>query len=67
MNTLSLPLPATALDTGHLGSISATPGAAMLTVASDLLLRGRRVIQIEHNGVLYQLRATKLGKLILTK
>ena len=41
--------------------------AAELTLASDLLMRGRKVIQIEHNGALYQLRATKLGKLILTK
>lgn len=41
--------------------------AAELTLASDLLMRGRKVIQIQHNGALYQLRATKLGKLILTK
>ena len=26
-----------------------------------------RHVQIEHNGAVYQLRATKLGKLILTK
>lgn len=36
-------------------------------VASTSLLRGRPYVQIEHNGALYQLRATKLGKLILTK
>ena len=41
--------------------------AADITLASDLLMRGRKVIQIQHNGALYQLRATKLGKLILTK
>lgn len=37
------------------------------TVASDALLRGRSLVHIEHNGALYQLRATRLGKLILTK
>jgi hemin uptake protein HemP len=36
-------------------------------VASSELLRGRKSVQIEHNGALYQLRATKFGKLILTK
>lgn len=36
-------------------------------VASTTLLGGQPYVQIEHNGALYQLRATKLGKLILTK
>lgn len=36
-------------------------------VTSATLLRGRPYVQIEHNGALYQLRATRLGKLILTK
>jgi hemin uptake protein HemP len=36
-------------------------------VPSSRLLRGRKSVQIEHNGALYQLRATKFGKLILTK
>ena len=34
---------------------------------SDDLLRGRRVVEIDHNGELYRLQATRLGKLILTK
>ena len=37
------------------------------TLPSSVLLRGRKTVQIEHNGSLYQLRATKYGKLILTK
>ncbi len=37
------------------------------TVPSDALLRGRSAVHIEHNGTLYLLRATRLGKLILTK
>ncbi len=36
-------------------------------VPSTTLLQGRSVVQIEHNGALYQLRNTRLGKLILTK
>lgn len=71
MTTLHLP-PSPALDDPRAGSrvtanAHASSLAAAATVASDLLLRGRKVIQIEHNGALYQLRATKLGKLILTK
>ncbi|MGV2287072.1 hemin uptake protein HemP [Trinickia sp. YCB016] len=34
---------------------------------SDALLQGRSHISIAHNGETYQLRATRLGKLILTK
>lgn len=36
-------------------------------VSSAQLLQGRKAVQIEHNGALYMLRTTKLGKLILTK
>ncbi|WP_233863665.1 hemin uptake protein HemP [Paraburkholderia adhaesiva] len=34
---------------------------------STTLLQGRSVVDIKHNGETYQLRATRLGKLILTK
>ncbi|MDN7850405.1 hemin uptake protein HemP [Burkholderia seminalis] len=36
-------------------------------VNSDALLQGHSHISIAHNGETYQLRATRLGKLILTK
>jgi hemin uptake protein HemP len=36
-------------------------------VSSDSLLRGRRLIEITHNGEIYRLQATRQGKLILTK
>lgn len=36
-------------------------------LASEHLLRGRREVAISHNGAIYRLRATRLGKLILTK
>lgn len=51
----SVPRPATA------------PSGMPEVVTSTALLRGKPYVQIEHNGALYQLRATKLGKLILTK
>jgi hemin uptake protein HemP len=34
---------------------------------SEVLLRGRRLVEIAHNGEVYRLQATRLGKLILTK
>jgi hemin uptake protein HemP len=36
-------------------------------VESTDLLRGSKTVGIMHNGSLYRLQATKLGKLILTK
>jgi hemin uptake protein HemP len=34
---------------------------------SATLLRGGRWVEIRHNGEVYRLQATRLGKLILTK
>ena len=48
----------------------ALPSAAAVAAApmpSDQLLQGRKAIEISHNGSVYRLQATKLGKLILTK
>ena len=36
-------------------------------VESTALLKGGKAVGILHNGALYRLQATKLGKLILTK
>jgi hemin uptake protein HemP len=36
-------------------------------VRSETLLQGHSHVSIMHNGETYQLRATRLGKLILTK
>ena len=36
-------------------------------LTSDVLLQGRRMVEITHNGEVYRLQATRLGKLILTK
>jgi hemin uptake protein HemP len=36
-------------------------------VRSNDLLKGQKTVDIEHNGAVYRLQATRLGKLILTK
>lgn len=36
-------------------------------VKSTDLLKGQKGVDIEHNGLVYRLQTTKLGKLILTK
>ncbi|ALK31424.1 MULTISPECIES: hemin uptake protein HemP [Burkholderia] len=46
---------------------TAKPDSNQRVVASDTLLQGRTHVSIMHNGETYQLRATRLGKLILTK
>ncbi|MEO7548362.1 MAG: hemin uptake protein HemP [Ramlibacter sp.] len=37
------------------------------TLPSADLLQGSRSVEINHNGAVYRLQATRLGKLILTK
>ncbi len=43
------------------------PGPTQQPVPSTALLQGHKAVSISHNGMLYTLQATKLGKLILTK
>jgi hemin uptake protein HemP len=43
------------------------PERSERSLRSDTLLQGHSHISIMHNGETYQLRATRLGKLILTK
>jgi len=45
----------------------APSAAGARTLPSDELLQGRKAIAISHNGAIYRLQATRLGKLILTK
>lgn len=45
----------------------APAGSSEAALRSDALLQGRSYVNIVHNGETYQLRATRLGKLILTK
>lgn len=54
--------------TPPLGTVRPAPvSPAAPSVPSAALLQGHTVVHIEHNGALYQLRNTRLGKLILTK
>ncbi|CAB3771697.1 hemin uptake protein HemP [Paraburkholderia humisilvae] len=48
-------------------SASSDTTATERVIRSDALLQGRSHISITHNGETYQLRETRLGKLILTK
>ena len=60
----SIPADKTAslVDKGHRAE-----GAAIGAVDSTALLQGQKAVAISHNGSVYRLQATKLGKLILTK
>ncbi|RZJ18133.1 MAG: hemin uptake protein HemP [Haliea sp.] len=44
-----------------------TQASPARTLPSADLLQGGRSVDINHNGAVYRLQATKLGKLILTK
>jgi hemin uptake protein HemP len=79
-STLSLRRPAAALTSRPKSSTASAPAAkptaerangsgetSERVVRSDALLQGHSHISIVHNGETYQLRATRLGKLILTK
>jgi hemin uptake protein HemP len=79
-STLSLRRPAAALTsrpkTSTATATAAKPAADRVSdtsessdriVRSDALLQGHSHVSIVHNGETYQLRATRLGKLILTK
>ncbi|WP_027213595.1 hemin uptake protein HemP [Burkholderia sp. WSM2232] len=80
-STLSLRRPAAALTSRPKPAAATTTAAARpaasrandpsetsgRVVHSEALLQGHSHISIVHNGETYQLRATRLGKLILTK
>ncbi|MBK8073615.1 MAG: hemin uptake protein HemP [Ramlibacter sp.] len=61
--------------TAHTGSAVAPPRtpppmsapAGVRILPSSALLQGGKAVDIEHNGAVYRLQATRLGKLILTK
>lgn len=44
----------------------ANAGPARVVPSTDLL-QGDKTVEIAHNGAIYRLQATRLGKLILTK
>ncbi|MBV7457462.1 hemin uptake protein HemP [Acidovorax sp. sif1233] len=50
-----------------LASQRTEPSTPTAAVDSSSLLQGQKAVAISHNGSVYRLQATKLGKLILTK
>jgi len=64
-------------DDGGSDTVPGGPGSTLpppprnqpepLQLSSQELLQGRRMVEIRHNGEVYRLQATRLGKLILTK
>lgn len=56
-----------AVTTARPASSSSVSESGERSLRSDTLLQGHSHISIMHNGETYQLRATRLGKLILTK
>lgn len=53
----------------HADAVAFPAGNTALSqpVPSSVLFNGTKAVLIEHNGSLYRLQSTKLGKLILTK
>jgi hemin uptake protein HemP len=58
--------PAQALAPALAAALPATARPPVVLESSELL-RGARLVEIRHNGEIYRLQATRLGKLILTK
>ncbi len=69
--TNASPLCSAASDLATASSLMlANPRAAQeapAAVDSSALLQGQKAVAIRHNGSVYRLQATKMGKLILTK
>lgn len=59
--------PAKASDLPEPAPPSTYVGAEPQTISSAELLRGRKVVCIVHNGTVYRLQTTRMGRLILTK
>jgi hemin uptake protein HemP len=53
-------------QTGGRSAMTVQNSPAQMVESNDLL-KGNKTVGILHNGSLYRLQATKLGKLILTK
>ena len=67
-----------ALPVSHVAGITPASASAPASVPSAAnapagclnsaeLLRGKKAVEINHNGFTYRLQATRMGKLILTK
>ena len=71
-HSTSTDLPAASAEAGQARNLAphtapASTSISAKPVSSEALLRGHKTVGIAHNGMLYTLQATKMGKLILTK
>ncbi len=66
MSTATPESPLRALADGC-GGTQGMPQVQTPCLQSNALLQGHSSVSIQHNGAIYRLQATKLGKLILTK
>ena len=62
MNSTLIPLSPQLATTFHARQEPLQPSFSSLDI-----LRGHKAVEISHNGNIYKLQATRLGKLILTK
>ena len=60
-------VPRKAANAAPAGASGGPQAGSERALDSTALLQGRSHVSIVHNGETYQLRATRLGKLILTK
>ena len=69
MNPMQAPIDRLSVPAAAGDSAGALPQEALRAapLTSEQLLGGRRLVEIAHNGEVYRLQATRLGKLILTK
>ena len=65
--TIARPRTAAVTTARPVSAVSISSESGERTLRSDTLLQGQSHISILHNGETYRLRATRLGKLILTK
>lgn len=61
------PRPRLGLPTAPRATHAGAAAAVAAPMPSEQLLQGRKTVEISHNGSVYRLQATRLGKLILTK
>lgn len=68
LHPTTLSLPSRAVRQAEM-SMPAAPARSESGAAleSTEILRGQKAVEINHNGLIYRLQATRLGKLILTK
>ncbi|MDP2254609.1 MAG: hemin uptake protein HemP [Polaromonas sp.] len=63
----ALSLPSCSAPNSEANPDTKASGTSANCMSSTDILRGQKAVEIRHNGFIYRLQATRLGKLILTK